>query len=444
MSTTVTLANNQKLGQPYTDTAGVTWWHRSVTGWRDGTPMRTNFLDKIASAGAYDAPVWPGRRVVVLSGTAVCPDHTTRLQAMRKLAAIGADGSMISLRLADELGECEAMVRRSDKPTMAMVGPHGFDYSMQFTAPEPRLLDVVTRTVSTPMAQSGAGGVQWNGPNAGNQLSNPGFESGTSPWTATNATLAQSSTQAHGGSSAARITPNGTSASDYIESEKIAVTPGAVVSGVAWVWATNAVTSNYSTSVRWYNSSNTLLSTSSTLVSLVAATWTQVANNFTAPASAAWATLAPTLSGTPAAGQVWYVDDTSLGVVTGAQWNGPSPGTTGVQWGQPSSTGVVHLDNTGGTAEADVVATITGPAQRPALSAAGGWITYNGTLAASDQLVINTGTGAVLLNGVSRRSYLSRADWFTIPAGQTLDVRFTADVQNSTASMTASWRVSYL
>lgn len=294
MGTKVTLANAFVLGQPSTDATGVTWWHRSITGWRDGPPMRTTFVDRPTAAGAYDGPAYPGKRVIVLNGSAQARDHTARLRAMRMLAGLGADGSMLSLRVADELGEAEAMVRRSDKPTVTMTSSAWLDYSLQFTAPEPRLLDVATRTASTQMAQSGAGGVQWNGPTGG----------------------------------------------------------------------------------------------------------------------------------------------------SGTRWNGPSGGA-GVSWGAPVSTGVVRLDNSDGTAPADVIVTITGPALNPSISTSTSWITYNGALSATDVLVINTGSGAVQLNGVNRRSYLTRANWFQIPAGGGIDVRFTAEIQNSTASMTASWRVSY-
>ncbi|WP_190824685.1 phage distal tail protein [Saccharopolyspora pogona] len=294
MSTTVTLANAVTLGQPSTDAAGVTWWHRSVTGWRDGVPMRTTFVDRPTAHGAYDGPAYAGKRVIVLNGSAKAPGHADRLRAMRALVGLGGDGSMLSLRIRDELGECEAMVRRSDKPTISMAGSAWLDYSLQFTAPEPRLLDVVTRTASTQMAQSGAGGVAWNGPAGG----------------------------------------------------------------------------------------------------------------------------------------------------SGTRWNGPTGGS-GLSWGAPVSTGVVRLDNTDGTAPADVIATITGPAQNPSISTGTSWITYNGVLSSTDVLVINTGSGAVQLNGVNRRSYLTRANWFQIPAGGSVDVRFTAEVQNAQASMTASWRVSY-
>lgn len=293
MGTTVTLGN-LVLGQPTTDAAGLTWWHRSLSGWRDGVPMRTSFVDRPTGPGSYDGPAYPGKRVVVLNGSCRAADHTARLRAQRALAGLGADGSMLSLKVTDELGECEAMVRRSDKPTITMTGANWLDYSLQFTAPEPRLLESVARQVSTQMAQSGAGGVAWNGPTGG----------------------------------------------------------------------------------------------------------------------------------------------------TGTQWNGPAGGA-GLSWGAPVSTGVVELDNTSGTAPADVIATITGPAQNPSISTGTNWISYNGVLAANDVLVINTGSGSVQLNGVNRRSYLTRAQWFQIPAGQTLDLRFSAEVQNAQASLTASWRVSY-
>jgi len=65
-------------------------------------------------------------------------------------------------------------------------------------------------------------------------------------------------------------------------------------------------------------------------------------------------------------------------------------------------------------------------------------------LAASDVLVINTGTGSVMLNGANRRNLLTTAGFFQIPAGKTLGISFSADLQNSSASLTAQWRTSYL
>lgn len=129
---------------------------------------------------------------------------------------------------------------------------------------------------------------------------------------------------------------------------------------------------------------------------------------------------------------------------SGTQWNGPAPGVKGISWGQPTSTGFVTLDNTLGNAYADILFTIVGPVQLPAISTSTNWIRYNGSLAANDVLTINTGSGAVLLNGVNRRPLLTQAQFFQIPAGQSIAVRYTADIQNSTSYMTATWRTSIL
>lgn len=142
--------------------------------------------------------------------------------------------------------------------------------------------------------------------------SNTGFESGISPWAVAGGTVAQSSTQKHSGSFAAKITPNGTSNPVFIESEQIAVTPGNAYAVSAWVWFTNAVSGNYSTSINWYTSGHVYITTSNNVVSVPATTWTQVTNQFTAPAGAAYGTLVPALFGTPPVGQIWYVDDATF------------------------------------------------------------------------------------------------------------------------------------
>ncbi len=128
---------------------------------------------------------------------------------------------------------------------------------------------------------------------------------------------------------------------------------------------------------------------------------------------------------------------------TGTQWNGPT-GTTGIAWGQPGPSGIVTVDNTAGTAPADVLLTIQGPVTNPTIITTAGVIVYGGPLSVSDVLVINTGTGSVLLNGANRRNLLTRAGFFQIPSGKTLGVSFSADLQNSSASLTAQWRNSYL
>jgi hypothetical protein len=64
--------------------------------------------------------------------------------------------------------------------------------------------------------------------------------------------------------------------------------------------------------VTWYNAVGGVISTSSTVHSASATTWTQLTDSYTAPAGAVTCQLVATLTGTPAAGQVWYVDDASV------------------------------------------------------------------------------------------------------------------------------------
>lgn len=144
------------------------------------------------------------------------------------------------------------------------------------------------------------------------QNSNPTFVSGTSPWTAVNCTLTQSNTQVHGGyTESGLITPNGTSATVYAQSELIRVTPGQWYQAQGWLYSTPGW-SSVSLSVNWFDGNQGYLSTSSHTVSLAAATWTQQVNNFQAPAGAAYATLVPTEGGTPSAAALLYLSYLTL------------------------------------------------------------------------------------------------------------------------------------
>lgn len=149
--------------------------------------------------------------------------------------------------------------------------------------------------------------------------SNPTFTSGTSPWTATNCTLTQSSAHVQGGFPfSGLMTPNGTSATVSVKSELVPVNSGTAVNGAAqWYQANGWVYSptgygNVSLSVNWYDRLGTLLSTSSNSVTVAAATWTNLVNNFVAPAGAAQASIVPTEGGTPAAGNTLFLSDVTL------------------------------------------------------------------------------------------------------------------------------------
>lgn len=147
-------------------------------------------------------------------------------------------------------------------------------------------------------------------------VSNGTFETGVTPWTVTGGALTQSSTQKHSGTFAAKIVPDGVTAIVGITSEKIPIVPGTSYAVTAWVWATSSITSNYSTAVSWFDAAGVSAGNSVALVSIPATTWTQVSSTFVAPATAATAAIVPLIEGTPAAAQIFYIDDVSMLGVT--------------------------------------------------------------------------------------------------------------------------------
>lgn len=130
---------------------------------------------------------------------------------------------------------------------------------------------------------------------------------------------------------------------------------------------------------------------------------------------------------------------------SGIQWDGPA-GTTGVEWESGSgSAGIFTLSATG-TADAPIRFTITGPVSSPSIVNVDTdqTITYPGVVAAGQQLVIDTGSHAVLLNGANRRPQLTRSDFFSIPAGGSVTVAFRGPVADPAALLTAQWRDAWL
>lgn len=158
------------------------------------------------------------------------------------------------------------------------------------------------------------GGVQVRATAVTNErLTNTDFESGITGWTASGLSgFTQSGTQKHAGSFAGRCVPTGAASSCGIISNLVAVRPGQSVTFSCWAWFTNAVTTNYCAAINWYDASQVYISTSFTMRSASATTWTQDTASYTAPATAAYAAGVPLLGGTPAAGQIFYVDDCSL------------------------------------------------------------------------------------------------------------------------------------
>lgn len=152
---------------------------------------------------------------------------------------------------------------------------------------------------------------------------NPRFETDLTDWTAFGASSATvSPLQAHSGTQSARLVPTGSAADVLLASGLTPVVPGQIVAAHAWFWTTSATTNTTRLMVNWYDASQVFLSPSLVLASTVAGTWTPVAGSFTAPAGAAYMQVVPGLVGTPAAGQIFYVDDVTIGPATTDQaWN---------------------------------------------------------------------------------------------------------------------------
>ena len=139
---------------------------------------------------------------------------------------------------------------------------------------------------------------------------NQGFETGISPWTVTGGTVAQSTTRSYSGLHSAQITPDGVSASCSLTSEIMPCMPGQAVTAAGRFQFTSSLTSEFSLSITWWTAvtGGISISTTTTLASASAATWTEQVNNLTAVNGAYGWQLDAVLSGTPAASQVWFAD----------------------------------------------------------------------------------------------------------------------------------------
>jgi hypothetical protein len=116
-------------------------------------------------------------------------------------------------------------------------------------------------------------------------------------------------------------------------------------------------------------------------------------------------------------------------------------GSTGVP-------GTITLDNAGIT-DAPILFIVDGPSSgslvNPTITNVdtGQTITYGGTLLPGDQLVINTGTGLVRLDGADVGGLLTSAQLFEIPPQSSVTVQFIAQGGSPTAQLTAQWADTY-
>lgn len=127
----------------------------------------------------------------------------------------------------------------------------------------------------------------------------------------------------------------------------------------------------------------------------------------------------------------------------------PTAGTGGlaypvhypVPYGRPGLTGSVTVTNTG-TSDADLLFTLAGALTTPTITRGdtGDVLTYNGTLAATDTVVIDTSTGSVLQGGINRRPLLTANQWFSIPAQSSINLLLRSGNTGDTGTLTVSYR----
>lgn len=170
----------------------------------------------------------------------------------------------------------------------------------------------------------------YNDPAEGQTLSlNPFFETDASDWIVTGGTFARSTLQAHEGSASGLLTPDGVSATALIRSSQCPVATGQSVRVSAWVRC--AVARIVRLEINWFDSSHATISTGNLVTgpSLAATTWTLLDGALTAPASAAYAELRISMTGTPPGSNTLHVDEARLRVSGDA--GGQCFDVTGVQ-----------------------------------------------------------------------------------------------------------------
>jgi hypothetical protein len=140
----------------------------------------------------------------------------------------------------------------------------------------------------------------------------PNEPKNSNPWTTSNCTLAQSAAQTHGGYPySGLMTPNGSSATVFVQSENLPVAVGQYYLASGWFYSPTG-DSNVSLTVAWLDRSGSQIGVFNNTVTVPAATWTQLNNTVQAPAGATYAALAPAEGGTPSTSNTLYLSNVTL------------------------------------------------------------------------------------------------------------------------------------
>lgn len=147
------------------------------------------------------------------------------------------------------------------------------------------------------------------------------FESGSvATWSASGATFASSTSQAHGGTRSGLMTVTGSPSQATVRNATFAVTPGTSITGTLWAYSTAGYASVYAV-FDWYDTNMVYLTTSGgSPAALGAAAWAQRSTGAqTVPPTAAYAQFGITLGSNPPNGTAVFIDDayvTGIGTIT--------------------------------------------------------------------------------------------------------------------------------
>lgn len=137
----------------------------------------------------------------------------------------------------------------------------------------------------------------------------------------------------------------------------------------------------------------------------------------------------PRRYGPPKSGRVSAFDTSVLGVKA----EDPLPWVFAV-----IGSGSLPITNFG-TIDAPVVFTVTGPAKNPSITLGGHTLSWNMTVAAGQQLVVDTDAHTATLGGGGDvRAYMIQRDWANAPVGLS-SARYSAGSASAASSLTAQW-----
>jgi hypothetical protein len=135
--------------------------------------------------------------------------------------------------------------------------------------------------------------------------SNPYARDDLTDWSATNATMARTLGVISNRVPVIQLTSTA-GTSPRVQDAHRAVTTGNSYRARGWLYAPVALPSTAELNINWFDAAHGFLTTSVNVATLVPGTWTQYDQTFTAPASAAYASVLMSISATPGAGYVLY------------------------------------------------------------------------------------------------------------------------------------------